>query len=373
MKPFTTIPPRCPRRSVTQARGPDPRGIRPATHPGRAAWLVRGLLAAVALSSGCDGPTEPGELDARRVLTVLYRELDGPNWHNNDKWLTRAPVSKWYGVEVDADGNVIGLRLSKNGLSGELPAELGSLRTLKFLWMDGDDPVITLHGRPHEARRALTGSLPPELGNLRFLRVLSLKGNRLRGTIPPEIANIRTLQVLNLEGNGLEGAIPPEFGKLYSLRHLNLKGNNLEGAIPPEFGSLVSLRSLNMGRNALTGAIPAQLGKLHRLDVLDLIWNDLTGAIPRELGKLEKLNELDLALNDLTGPVPPELGNLQKLQHLRLQYNRLSGPLPRELIGLPLVQFYWASTDLCAPPDHDFQQWLEWIYTHHRGPDCPSG
>ncbi|MDE2763242.1 MAG: hypothetical protein OXQ94_12430 [Gemmatimonadota bacterium] len=274
----------------------------------------------MALFSGCDGPTEPGELNARRVLTVLYRELDGPNWDNNDKWLTRAPVSKWYGVEVDAGGNVIALHLQRNGLAGELPRELGSLRTLEVLRLDAKEPVITTGPTTDDTddKRVLTGSIPPELGNLRFLRYLSLTRNGLVGTIPPELGNIRTLRSLNLEGNGLQGVIPPELGNLQNLWGLMLSGNVL------------------------------------------------TGPIPSELGGLKNLGILDLSDNKLTGPVPREFGALQALSYLDLSDNQLGGPLPRELVRLRLGHFFWDNTNLCAPTDDAFQQWLASI-THHKG------
>lgn len=62
-----------------------------------------------------------------------------------------------------------------------------------------------------------------------------------------------------------------------------------------------------------------------------------------------------------------ELGDLPKLQYLSLGANELTGPFPRELIGLPLARFVWASTELRAPPDDGFQQWVEWTYTHVGG------
>ena len=94
-------------------------------------------LAVVAVSSGCWGPVEPVE-GAREVLTVFYHELDGPNWKNNDNWATRAPLAEWYGVRVDDEGTVIGLHMPQNGLTGELPGELGMLETLKYLNLESD-------------------------------------------------------------------------------------------------------------------------------------------------------------------------------------------------------------------------------------------
>ena len=94
-------------------------------------------LAVVAVSSGCWGPVEPVE-GAREVLTVFYHELGGPNWKNNDNWATRAPLAEWYGVRVDDEGTVIGLHMPQNGLTGELPGELGMLETLKYLNLESD-------------------------------------------------------------------------------------------------------------------------------------------------------------------------------------------------------------------------------------------
>jgi len=376
MKPFTTIPPRCLRSAVTQARGqtrlasPAPRRAR--CTPGS----IRGVLAAVALFSGCDGPTEPGELNARRVLTVLYRELDGPNWDNNDKWLTRAPVSKWYGVEVDAGGNVIALHLQRNGLAGELPRELGSLRTLEVLRLDAKEPVITTGPTTDDTddKRVLTGSIPPELGNLRFLRYLSLTRNGLVGTIPPELGNLRNLEYLNLTLSGVTGSLPPELGSLRNLKVLRLALNRLTGSLPPELGNLQNLEELILYSNGLTGSIPSELGNLRHLVRMFLGSNELTGPIPPEFGNLQNIESLSIAgARLLTGSIPPELGSLQNLDFLNLEDNAsMSGRLPLELIGVPLEVFRWNGTDMCAPRDDAFREWLASIRYHQGGRNCPG-
>jgi hypothetical protein len=48
------------------------------------------------------------------------------------KWLSDAPLSEWDGVKTDDDGRVIELDLNYNYLSGEIPAELGSLSNLEL-------------------------------------------------------------------------------------------------------------------------------------------------------------------------------------------------------------------------------------------------
>ena len=60
----------------------------------------------------------------------------------------------------------IGLDLRGNQLSGEIPAELGSLSNLKTLWLYSNQ---------------LSGEIPPELGNLSNLQGLNLSYNDLSG------------------------------------------------------------------------------------------------------------------------------------------------------------------------------------------------
>ena len=66
-------------------------------------------------------------LEDREVLVELYDALDGENWTNSTNWLTERPIREWHGVTNDASGRVTGLMLDGNELTGELPAELGSL------------------------------------------------------------------------------------------------------------------------------------------------------------------------------------------------------------------------------------------------------
>ena len=48
----------------------------------------------------------------RGALEALYNATDGPNWLNNDNWLSDAPLGEWYGVDTDASGRVTGLVLA---------------------------------------------------------------------------------------------------------------------------------------------------------------------------------------------------------------------------------------------------------------------
>ena len=147
------------------------------------------------------------------------------------------------------------------------------------------------------------------------------------------------------------------------MRSFRLYGNDLTGPIPPELGNMTRLLRLHLWDNRLSGPIPSSLGDLAELEELRLEENDLTGSIPPELGRLRALEQLMLFENDLSGPLPPEIGSLRALTHLGLFGNAgLAGPLPANLTRLRrLREFSAGGTDLCVPPDAEFQGWLRAI------------
>ncbi|MXX54768.1 MAG: hypothetical protein F4Z44_03135 [Gemmatimonadetes bacterium] len=119
-----------------------------------------------------------GDPPDRRALETLYETMLGAGWTNATNWLTSAPVGEWHGVEVDAAGRVIGLALSRNGLAGWIPPEIGDLDRLRYLHID---------------QNALTGPLPAELAGGTGLTSLGISDNTLSGPLP------RSLLTLSLE------------------------------------------------------------------------------------------------------------------------------------------------------------------------------
>ena len=165
----------------------------------------------------------------RAVLVALYNATDGPNWRNNNNWLTDEPMREWDGVTTDSKGRVTRLALPSYQLTGEIPAELGNLSNLTYLDLWGSQ---------------LTGEIPAELGNLSNLTSLNLVRNQLTGEIPAELGNLSNLTYLDLRDNGLTGEIPAELGNLSNLTSLKLNSNQLTGEIPAELGNLSNLGRL---------------------------------------------------------------------------------------------------------------------------------
>ena len=335
-------------------------------------------------------PTNP-----RDILEAFYRATSGPTtWYQSDNWLTDAPLDQWYGVDTDASGNVTRLDLDGNFLVGRIPAELGGLSYLETLslsfnlLLEGPLPpeLFNLTGLTelNLSRTDLGGPIPPEIGQLANLERLYLVNASLTGPIPAEFGELTNLKTLSMTSNYLSGPIPPEIGKLTELEQLYLYWNEHEGRIPPQLGQLVSLEVLNLGRNHLVGEIPVQLGALDRLTTLNLESNQLTGHIPQSFTQLSSLRYLLLSYNELSGTIPSGLGSLSRLWRLELHDNLLEGPLPADMGQLANLQELWVGgneglagpvptsfaglerletfkagqTDLCAPEDADFLDWL---------------
>ena len=326
--------------------------------------LVRGVAEGVtvitATAGDLDGTSEITVAHPdRTALVALYDATDGPNWTKSDNWLTDAPLGEWYGVSASHEGRVNGLVLLSNELSGEIPPELGNLTRLGQLVLAGND---------------LTGEIPPELGHLTHLWDVTLFENRLTGAIPPALGKLTRLEFLQLNRNELSGEIPSELSNLTRLERLDVGGNDLTGAIPSELGNLTRLEWLEFAGNDLTGPIPPELGNLTRLERLQFAGNDLAGPIPSELGNLTRVTVLALNHNRLTGRVPSEFGNLDSLEYLYVDNNPdLYGELPRTLLALSeLKRVYLDDTDLCAPADQVFQDWLNGL-EEWRGEICEGG
>ncbi len=324
----------------------------------------------------------------RDPLVALYESANGPGWTRSSNWLTDAPLRDWYGVETNAAGRVTYLGLWENDLEGTLPLELGDLTSLEQL---------SLH------RNQLTGPIPPELGSLGNLERLSLHRNQLTGPIPPELGSLGNLERLWLLGNQLTGSVPSELGRLAKLSHLSLNNNRFSGALPSSLlrlGRLVSIAFVDAGVCApgtTAFAVWAEgLGEFHgpfcneqEVGALESLygaaggtgWADSNGwlggiALEEWSGvtadSLGRVTALDMSGNDLAGQLPTQMGQLSMMTELRIGGNPLlRGLLPVALADLSLEVFHYAGTELCAPDDQAFGEWLAAILSlEGTGTEC---
>ena len=147
-------------------------------------------------------PSGSAETD-REALVALYNATDGENWMRSDNWLSDAPLGLgWNGVTTNDDGRVTKLILTANGLSGEIPAELGSLSNL-----DRADPQRQRvergdtggAGQPLQPGRTEPQREPVERGDTGGAgqplqpRISDLAENQLSGEIPAELGSLSNL------------------------------------------------------------------------------------------------------------------------------------------------------------------------------------
>jgi FKBP-type peptidyl-prolyl cis-trans isomerase/Leucine-rich repeat (LRR) protein len=178
-----------------------------------------------------------------------------------------------------------------------------------------------------------------ECYDIETTEALDLEGQGLTGEIPSEIGLLKNLRKLNLRNNYLSGPIPSEIGNLSELIYLYLMTNHLEGSIPPEIGNLTQLSDLNLQNNNLSGNIPKELGNLKGLTHLMLYSNYLTGEIPKEIGNMKGLLDFEAFQNQLSGTIPEEICHCP-LYNLNLYSNLLEGwDVPCNVQKYPIYKF----------------------------------
>jgi len=290
--------------------------------------------------------TQHDEYNDRFLLAFLYATWKGRGWKNNAQWVSNEKSCKWFGVECDSKGRIVGIWMTENNLMGSLPSELTLLTNL----------VAINLGYNH-----LSGSIPSEIGTLSYLEQLTLSVNFFKGTIPDTLGELKTIRNLELDFNVISGSIPSSLGKLSALEYLTLWDNQLIGSIPTEIGTMTQLKEFRLHNNRVTGVIPSEVGSLMQLSVFDAAGNHLKGFIPTELGltaleildlgncgltgfiptelsKCNKLNTIGLSHNIIFGPIPSEFGTITSLRYLFLSDNRLTGTFPSQLGNLPNLQ-----------------------------------
>ena len=121
------------------------------------------------------------------------------------------------------------LDLSTNSLNGSLPLSLANLTKVYYLDVSQNNITGELDRRlfPDGTSLSKTGFLS--------LKIFGLQDTKLGGRIPEEIGNLKYLVQLFLDGNYFCGPIPPSIGNLSHLTTLFLYQNELSGQIPLSF------------------------------------------------------------------------------------------------------------------------------------------
>lgn len=137
------------------------------------------LILSLPISQTLTSPTEV------ELLLQIKASLDPQNrflvsWEPN-----KDPCSgSFEGVACNELGHVANISLQGKGLSGQIPAALGGLKSLTGLYLHFN---------------ALNGVIPKQIADLTELSDLYLNVNNLSGEIPPQIGNMSNLQGMFFE------------------------------------------------------------------------------------------------------------------------------------------------------------------------------
>ena len=280
--------------------------------------------------------------------------------------------------------NLTHFSIYDNRFSGEVPATIGALNKLVALNL---------------GRNNLSGSLPSEIGELERLEELDVSQNQLTGRITPQITKLRRLVILDLSDNQLHGPVISGLRHIPSLQFLLLGNNNLSGTLATRFVDADNILLFSIGGNRV--CVPgthsfilwlervlihdissvrfcnatdrAALEQLYETTAGDS-WTENKGWLEDDVAlekwhgietdDLGRVEVLDLSSKGLNGILPSKLGDLTQLKILRLDNNDLSGRLPLSLSRLPMREIQFEGTNLCTPPEPEFQDWLETVGNH---------
>lgn len=241
------------------------------------------------------------------ALRGLFAGTGGRNdssstWTNSTGWdnMGSDDPCHWFGVACNStkslsntSTNIIGLRLSNNGLKGKIPSsQLAVLSSLEHMDL---------------SKNALTGTLPTRICDIgSSLRYLGFWYNSLTGTIPSCYGSSFTnLNGLSLEVNSLTGTIPASLGEIgSSLKTMWLYANRLTGTLSPTlFSALSALETFDARSNLFSGSLDATCSLTHIKNLI--IWNNsFTGSVPACIGEnFADLEILALGGNELRGTI----------------------------------------------------------------------
>lgn len=246
-------------------------------------------------------------LTERDILEILYDQMGGVGWNEQEFWKTQESVCEWYGIACDENGSVISIQLGGNELAGSFPTEIYLLPNLNHLKLHSNTVYFSFEG----------------IENAKSLETLSLDDTGLDSM--DGIGKARSLVEIHVSHNKLSGAIPEELSRLVNLKTFDASHNNLGGFLPYWLRSLASLTTFSASYNELSGPVH-DFSHLRHLIILDLSHNELTGPVPATLfGSVADDEKVfaDLSFNKLSGTVPGDLSRLNRLS-LQVEANHIS-------------------------------------------------
>lgn len=233
-----------------------------------------------------------------------------------------------------------GVYLSGNLLSGTLPTQLGSLRTMAKRFYCGDGSLSATSPSDDGVDYCADASKCP-CGPCCYcscqlpikLQDVFLHRNLLSGALPTELGQVE-LAMQPRPGMDVFAQGRTTSRLSGTIQRLTLDNNRFSGFIPSELGNLTALRELRLRNNRLSGTLADSVRANESWPNNHGVRGPGGHGVPSELG-ISSLRYLSLENNILSGSVPPSLTPCVALVdlHRSLVHNLLSGSTPLELAG----------------------------------------
>ncbi|KAK8538066.1 hypothetical protein V6N13_096145 [Hibiscus sabdariffa] len=230
------------------------------------------------------------------------------------------------------------INVSSNELSGSIPDFVGDLPNIRFLDFSKNgfsgEISLALFKNCYKTNNALSGSVLEEISKCQSLLGLDLSRNSFTGLAPLGVLEFKNITYFNISHNKFIGEIPVIGTCSGALEFIDASWNNLSGEIPTSISNCKSLKVLDLGFNKLNGTIPVNIGGLGRLLAISLANNSLSGTIPAGFGSIELLQVFDLHNLNLAGGIPEDISNCRFLRELDFSGNMLEGHIPDKLYNM---------------------------------------
>ncbi|KAK8470288.1 hypothetical protein PHAVU_004G100014 [Phaseolus vulgaris] len=221
--------------------------------------------------------------------------------------------------------SLVVLMLSENKLQGDIPSSLGSICTLKELFLSHNNQSGEISSFIQNSSRC----------NNPVLETLDLSNNLIIGKLP-DLSPFTSLRSLSLSNNQLTGEIPESIGFLYQLQSLHLEENYLKGEINElHLTNLSQLIELDLSDNSLSLRFGTSWIPPFQLYNLGLASCKLGPSFPSWLQDQSQLSFLDISDAGIDDFVPHWFwNNLQFIQESNMSYNSLKGTIPNLTVKL---------------------------------------
>ena len=176
----------------------------------------------------------------------------------------------------------------------------------------------------------LSGNLPNELGQLKSLFSLSVDRNSFSGKIPISLGGISSLRYLNIRENFFKGILSEKHvANLTSLEELDASSNlKFTVQVSSNWTPPFQLKRLFMGSCFVGPQFPAWLQTQKNLYDLNLSYARISGVIPTGFWT-ESYQTVDLSHNQIIGGIPSLYST-----YMHLASNNFTGSLPHISSGV---------------------------------------